>query len=708
MGAQASTEGLEENAFISALRSPGVPNDQVPWESFGGVPLCYPAALSNEALRTELAGVVADVVAHTGVTHRLGVLLKKIGDKVGQWASNKPEQVPYTMLCNYLLWLQFLLVEAMKTAEGDRLRLHDLCAITTPKADDGVRYTIDALVGFMCKHPVASQQGCLSAHSIAVACLTVVCASPVFTSPTEASEPAACDMPFPEQVLPPPSPASSSGIEYVCNHSDSTAVLTALFKHIEQASFDHCEAANDTISLEKKAPSWLSLIDWITYYRPSAALTRRAVNSGKALSTDLGRRAALLLCTLLYQGKNRSKHAPHALLVAFRDVTNGSVPDITVFTVFNAFCRPAALENPEMVLLLYTLCIENAAFLEHVVRSAEVGRLVIPMCRLLANVEALWEMPASLYVLMSTLLILSQQRGFAANVHLEAEPCVDWCKEMGRLKDITSGSLLLLMLARIVQHNVAKGMDVYVSKQALSIISNLGGDVRNVHVAAAQKLVLLTVFLGRKLQKAPDEEAVETYSDFLVNVMGCMALTLSVSITDNLPLVYELLHTHDKLTAMPLPPLPPPPVPTYASPAAPPAERDAFGDTLETLHALRGALLMLLEYFSSALNADQHASLNTVEATTQALEVAALSWDSAGFNFPVPDRYAFAEEPCPEAFFVPHAWDLVVHHYPSFGWDVPNLPLFSCKALTSPRSASGHGQEAPATPMQHDAGPQQV
>ena len=66
------------------------------------------------------------------------------------------------------------------------------------------------------------------------------------------------------------------------------------------------------------------------------------------------------------------------------------------------------------------------------------------------------------------------------------------------LHDISLGGLLVVMLVRTVQHNVANAQDPYVYTNCLAALANMAPAFRNIHPHAAQRIVTLIDLLTRK------------------------------------------------------------------------------------------------------------------------------------------------------------------------------------------------------------------
>ena len=295
-----------------------------------------------------------------------------------------------------------------------------------------------------------------------------------------------------------------------------------------------------------------------------------------------------------------------------------------------------------MILLLYSLLIENSVTLDHILNANDVGRLVLPLTHVLHNIDALFDHPSSLYVLLSVLLMLSQYRRFNAGIHQQSIPYVDWNPGRPAWKDITAGSVLIVTLIKAIQTSISSGHDEYVTRQAFSILSNMGADIRGMHEHTSRRLIQLVIFLAKSACKSMDMDHRGRCFEYLRNVLSCVALCLHQEvIADNIQLVYELLHQVKAL-------------------------RHALDDLKklegvdESLVRTLGHLVETLDYFSDSLDKDIGVAAPDVSAVTNSLmKIATSNWSTPLTETPVPDRYGFAEGDVPETFFVPYSWELV-------------------------------------------------
>lgn len=208
------------------------------------------------------------------------------------------------------------------------------------------------------------------------------------------------------------------------------------------------------------------------------------------------------------------------------------------------------------------------------------------MCRtdldllLLPLLELLYNMPqrtnSHVYMLLIVLLILSQDRSFAQNIHRMQIPHVAWYKER-LLHNISLGSLLVIILLRTAQYNLSKMHDVYLQTNTLAALANLAPHMSGLSGYAAQRMIQLLDVILRKITRitrgleakaaaqqqqegagaAPvqpsQQQALElqVFSDFLRIVLEILNSALTSALPANPDLVYALLHRQELFEASP-------------------------------------------------------------------------------------------------------------------------------------------------------------
>ncbi|KAI5064179.1 hypothetical protein GOP47_0020849 [Adiantum capillus-veneris] len=342
------------------------------------------------------------------------------------------------------------------------------------------------------------------------------------------------------------------------------------------------------------------------------------------------------------------------------------------------------------VLLLYTLVHGNAAFLEYVLVRTDLDTLMMPL------LEMLYDSPRKsvkqTYMLVIILLILSQDSSFNSSLHKLVLPGVSWFKDQ-ILTQTTLGSLMFVILIRTVKYNLAALRDVYLHTNCLATLSNMAPHAYKLSAYASQRLVSLFEMLSRKYfkmanaSKASDLrtdsfEAVQTigdasaelhiYTDFLRLVFEIFNAILTYALPHNPEVVYALLHRQELFKPF--------------------QDHPLFTDLVENI-------ISVLSHFNTHLDAQKDKGEWSVETVLQAIVAITRSWRGEGIKMFPQLRFTYEEDQCPEEFFVPYVWQLVVS-YSGIAWNKDTITLFS----PNPSLEAGgedtnlHPFEMPSTP----------
>ena len=351
----------------------------------------------------------------------------------------------------------------------------------------------------------------------------------------------------------------------------------------------------------------------------------------------------------------------------------------------------AALPEPGAALLLYLLLHGNTDFLEYALSRTDPEALLTPLLRLLHESRSL--PPNQLYMVLIILLLLSQDVGLMAATQTAMVSSVPWYTERV-LGPISVGSLLVLLLVRTVQSNLAKGEthDAYVNTNCLAALANVAPTLRKMHPAAARgMLALVDVFIrkysrharraGRsdaavaadsaELSATPggtsadggasadgDAEGLQLAADCLRIALEVINLTLSAGPAINEHLVYSLLER-----------------PGLVEPLR---GHEQFSDLLENLD-------LVLEFFGATLNGpapgaeggDPTAAPSTHTVATVLGHIRDVGREWRGERMRAfPDlKFTYEQEAHPEEFFTPYLWN-VVYDASGIGWSSERLVLF--------------------------------
>jgi hypothetical protein len=155
-------------------------------------------------------------------------------------------------------------------------------------------------------------------------------------------------------------------------------------------------------------------------------------------------------------------------------------------------------------LLLYLLLHGNRDYLDYSLSRTDPETLLVPLLRVLHDARSL---PVNqLYMLLILLLMLSQDAGFVAACQGSLLPSVPWYRDR-LLGQVSVGSLMVLVLVRTVQGNLAGSHDAYVHTNCLAALANVAPLLRRLHPHAARCLLSLTDLFSRKVVKQQRSEA---------------------------------------------------------------------------------------------------------------------------------------------------------------------------------------------------------
>jgi hypothetical protein len=377
------------------------------------------------------------------------------------------------------------------------------------------------------------------------------------------------------------------------------------------------------------------------------------------------------------------------------------------------------------VLFLYSLLQWNSGFKAYTLARSDPESLIYPMLRLLDRCESIYEDDAShVYLLSILMLIFSQDASLCGHAHRRVRLAdVPWF-EASRLQNVSLGSLMFVVLLRVLQTNMSKMQDAHVHTYCSAALSNMSPHCEGLHPYACQRLVGMIRVLSRKLffvqgllavkSRAADgvkagggpegalasadgdprsgEELADvrdTCAELLRAMLEmCCAMLSASKLRSNLDLVYALLHEKDVVSRL-----------------AGPPESSAFA-------ALASPLVNFVNYLSAELDrrlspsfsdertdgrgtataADQGSSESsassdrrewTTEAVMKELKDVVQVWrgpELPGGAAPEDATFQYEETGDPDAFFLPYVWRAVVRELHDVSWDPHRILLFHATA----------------------------
>jgi hypothetical protein len=152
-----------------------------------------------------------------------------------------------------------------------------------------------------------------------------------------------------------------------------------------------------------------------------------------------------------------------------------------------------------ILLLLYTFMQTAPQFVNTLLSRSDLDRILLPLLHCLYHTKGM-SVPA-LYIVVIVLLHFSQDADFCATIHRRIKlPNVPWFAER-LLLHISIGSLIVVVLLRVVQFNISALQDPYLHTNCFAILHNLGPQCEEMHPYAAQRVVVVLDILCRKYKR---------------------------------------------------------------------------------------------------------------------------------------------------------------------------------------------------------------
>ena len=336
------------------------PNEAIKWSELVTLSELYPDVLKSEQHLEELRAVCRAVIQQSSCTGRFGGLCKSICGIIAGHSANRPEEVPYQQVCSLLLLLQILMQTLLDETKGCTLATQKLCEVD---GADVSHIIIDTMVAFMVKHPVLNMNtACLNAHCMVLSVATIACGAQLWSNPNdlqqlgiESADQSLLHLTTPLQEN---EGHGTQVVDLLASHGSAHMMTQSLLSYITKAEFSSVDISSRgtlgtiwdyTFGLlnpwgkkkgvqgghngERRHSTISSGDAHVSLHIGGEA--GGGVSSAMPPSSHLGRRAALLLCVLLYRRKNTAKVAPSSVMEAFR----AEHEDFPVANLYDVFCR---------------------------------------------------------------------------------------------------------------------------------------------------------------------------------------------------------------------------------------------------------------------------------------------------------------------------------------------------------------------------------
>ncbi|KAI8929522.1 Dymeclin [Entophlyctis helioformis] len=342
------------------------------------------------------------------------------------------------------------------------------------------------------------------------------------------------------------------------------------------------------------------------------------------------------------------------------------------------------LDKDETCLFLYLLLLKNREFKIYVLSRTDPESLMVPLLRIVYEAVERKTSYSLLYILLTILLILSQDDVYNENSQKVAISPPAWFTER-IIRSVTLGGLAVLVLVRAVQANMSRHKDVYFHTTSLAILANMSSTIVGMPGVVAQRLINLYESVAKKYQRlakrmadAGEEEsptlasdaATDTHShhgdhehhdtgdldaemsicsDVLALLLEIINSVLTHTLKSNPQLLYTLLHRRDMFTQFRM--------------------HGRFGELVENIDTVIG-------HFHARL---VEADLKTPSSDDilRLIDTTAKRWTPARLKVFADVKFQYEEETEYQRFFVPYVWSLIYQHSLIF-WS-PNRAQLLCE-----------------------------
>eukprot|EP00002_Diphylleia_rotans_P011593 TRINITY_DN2287_c0_g2_i2.p1 TRINITY_DN2287_c0_g2~~TRINITY_DN2287_c0_g2_i2.p1 ORF type:complete len:477 (-),score=68.70 TRINITY_DN2287_c0_g2_i2:211-1641(-) len=363
------------------------------------------------------------------------------------------------------------------------------------------------------------------------------------------------------------------------------------------------------------------------------------------------------------------------------------------------------LADDRTILILYNLLYRNADFQTYVLSRTDVDTLIIPILRLLHVTRD--TQPNRVYMLLVILLILSQDSTFNTTLFTTNVSSAPWITEQ-IVMDASIGSLMVIVLVRVVQENLRKKKDLYLHSNCLAILANMSSSFQGVHPYASQRLLFMFDFLRKRYiriaarlstlspqynqsqdaafgfesndrtadelrKSAATEEMAEElaiYSDLISIVLGTINGIIFAALPRNPCLIYALIHQKDLFSSF--------------------RTHPKFSEIVENIESV-------LAFFNRKLEQSRYLHKRTVEDILEIISNSSKTWTSDRLRVVPVLQYQYNEEESPHEFFVPYVW-AIIRTYFDTPWGSERMVLNSLDNYESDSDGqSGHSEHETVT-----------
>eukprot|EP00472_Partenskyella_glossopodia_P013644 CAMPEP_0197515824 /NCGR_PEP_ID=MMETSP1318-20131121/823_1 /TAXON_ID=552666 /ORGANISM="Partenskyella glossopodia, Strain RCC365" /LENGTH=730 /DNA_ID=CAMNT_0043064287 /DNA_START=338 /DNA_END=2527 /DNA_ORIENTATION=- len=269
-----------------------------------------------------------------------------------------------------------------------------------------------------------------------------------------------------------------------------------------QLTFDQKSKQNGAASRsngEDSGPIYATLKSLVLLpFRLPLYMFRILFGSTDPTHSDLGcgKSSGLLLLVVMYHHQHghvfrQALHEIHQQQESEYGIFDGLYDEITRY-----------LSEEWAVLVLYALLSHNKPFKEEVYSKSDADVIVMPILKMLYSAKDLSH--NRVYMGLIVLVILTSDKSFCDTLHNRLLiPSADWFKDH-HLKDISLGSLTMIVLMRAMRENLYNHRDLSSFTNMIGILANMAPHAHALHPLAQKNLVDLVGLLSKRWESMRD------------------------------------------------------------------------------------------------------------------------------------------------------------------------------------------------------------
>ncbi|KAI8980531.1 Dymeclin [Pilobolus umbonatus] len=302
---------------------------------------------------------------------------------------------------------------------------------------------------------------------------------------------------------------------------------------------------------------------------------------------------------------------------------------ISFKSLFDIFSQ--SIHTEEKMLLFYLILIENESFRVFVLSRTDQETIYLPILKLLyESIEGKTNY-CQLYVLITILLILSQDDVNNEAIQKIIVHNITWFTERPLLKSISLGGLMTLVLIRTLQLNLSHQKDIYIHTTCLGILLNMSSAMSEMHAYVAQRIVSLFELLSKRHMKLKEEEDMVVYEDLLCLLLEIINSILTYKLKHNIQLIYALLLKPDLFTHL--------------------EHYPRLSELIENIE-------LVINYFNDRV-AEANLRAPSSNEVLKLIEQASRTWPLHKLTILPCLKFQFHEEEVSYEFFIPYIWALI-------------------------------------------------